>query len=315
MRNESEVTRPVQPAKKSMFILVTVLTLAGCAHIPASEKTAILKPVEQYQARESLHGQSTAWPKDAWWRSYGDAQLDELINAGLKDSPTMTIAEARLRRASAMTQVTDSVSQPQLNAVANPTMQKQSYNYLFPRSQLPQGWNDYGQASLNFNWEIDFWGKNKAALAAATSMQEATEADVAQARITLAASIANAYGELARLHSAHDNAASAVAVRRKTFDMLALRHEHGMEMLGNIKQASARKASAEEDLLALEEQLALQRNRIASLVGSGLGSRRTDQAADDKCRKKLRPAAAVATGIAGAPSGHRCSAIAGRSNG
>ena len=27
------------------------------------------------------------------------------------------------------------------------------------RSMTIDGFNDYGQVSLNFNWEIDFWGK------------------------------------------------------------------------------------------------------------------------------------------------------------
>ncbi|MEA5098073.1 MAG: efflux transporter outer membrane subunit [Burkholderiaceae bacterium] len=42
-----------------------------------------------------------------------------------------------------------------------------------------------------------------------------------------------------------------------------------MEMLANVKQSDARKASAEEELLALDEQIALQRNRIAALLGAG----------------------------------------------
>lgn len=260
---------PIQRAKATACVLAVILGLTGCAQIPKLEKSATLKPMEQYSSNESLKGQSAVWPQDQWWRSYGDKQLDELIEEGLKDSPTMTIAEARLRRALAMTQVADSASQPQVGAVAIPTMQKQSYNHIIPRSQLPQGWNDYGFAALSFNWEIDFWGKNKAALAAATSMQEATAADTAQARLALASSIANAYGELARLHSLHDNAKAAGFVRLRTLDLLKLRHEHGMEMLGNIKQASARLAAAEEDVLALEEQLSLKRNQIAALLGAG----------------------------------------------
>ncbi len=269
MHNQSPHVSSFPASKASALFLALVLGITGCAQLPSISKNATIKPLEQYQTQQSLAGQVAAWPQDAWWRAYGDLQLDALIEEGLKDAPSMTIAEARLRRAMALTQVTDSVSQPQLNANANPTMQKQSYNYLFPRSQLPQGWNDYGMATLNFNWEIDFWGKNRAALAAATSMQEASAADVAQARLALAASIASAYGELARLYTLHDTAKSAVAVRGKTLELLQKRQQHGLEMLGNVKQAESRKASAEEELLALDEQLALQRNRIATLLGAG----------------------------------------------
>lgn len=247
---------------------ILMLGMSGCAQLPFFNQTTT-KSINQYQSQASLAGQSAAWPQDAWWRSYGDSQLDALIEEGLKGSPGMAIAEARLRQALAMTQVTNSASQPQLSARANPTLEKQSYNYLFPRNQLPQGMNDYGMATLNFNWEIDFWGKNKAALAAATSMQQASAAEVAHARLTLAASIASAYGELARLYSLHDTAKAAVAVRTKTSELLKKRREQGMEMLANVKQSEARKASAEEELLALEEQIGLQRNRMAALLGVG----------------------------------------------
>ena len=243
--------------------------LSGCAQLPDLDKGLRIKALEQYQTGSTLAGKTTAWPSDTWWRTYGDAQLDRLIAEGLKDSPNMAIAEARLRRALAMTQVTNSSTAPQLDAQIKPSLDKQSYNYLFPRAYVPQGWNDYGLATLNFSWEIDFWGKHKAALAAAISMQEAGAADVAQTRIVLATSIASAYGELARLYTLHDTAKAAVGVRTKTAELLQKRHVQGLEMLANVKQSDGRKASAEEDLLALDEQIALQKNRIATLLGAG----------------------------------------------
>ena len=270
---------------------VTALCLAllsGCAQLPSLDKRTAIKPIDQYQFQQTLAGKSTTWPQDAWWRTYGDAQLDSLINEGLQGSPNMAIAEARLRRALAVTQVTDSASRPQLEAHAKPTMEKQSYNYLFPRSAVPQSWNDYGLATLNFSWEIDFWGKNKAALAAATSMQEASAADVAQARLALATSIASAYGDLARLYALHDTAKAAVGVRVKTLELLKKRHTHGMETLGAVKQAEARSAAAEEELLALDEQLALQRNRLAALTGTG----------PDRGLRIVRPSINLAKGFA-----------------
>ena len=269
MRNQFHFSASMANARTAIVAVVLASVLGGCAQLPWMDEAATAKPIEQYQTQQSLSGKSADWPQDAWWQAYDDAQLDALIKEGLQGSPTMAIAEARLRRARAMTQVTGSASKPQLNAGAKASMEKQSYNYLYPRSALPDGWNDYGQAGLDFSWEIDFWGKHKAALAAATSMQEATAAEVAQARLALAASIATAYGEFARLYVQHDTAEAVVAVRTKTLELLKKRRTHGLEILANVKQAEARKALAEEDLLALGEQLALQRNRLAALLGAG----------------------------------------------
>ena len=283
------LTRPAL-ASGCVFALCVAL-VSGCAQIPPQESAPILKPINQYQAQQSFSGPEKVWPQENWWSVYRDSQLDLLIAEGLKESPSMTIAAARLRRAESMAQVAGSALQPQLAAHASASEQKQSYNYLFPRSAVPQGWNDYGQATLDFSWELDFWGKNRAALAAATSLQEAAKADAAQARLTLTTSIASAYGELARLFSAHDTASAAVRVRKKSTVLFQNRFKHGMETLASVKQAQARLAGSEEELLSLDEQIALQRNRIAALLGAG----------PDRGQAITRPKLDVATGF-GLPS-------------
>jgi NodT family efflux transporter outer membrane factor (OMF) lipoprotein len=85
----------------------------------------------------------------------------------------------------------------------------------------------------------------------------------------LATGIASAYAELARLHAAYDTAAAALEVRTKTVDLFRDRHQNGLETLGSVRQVEARRSRAAADLLAVEEQLAMQRNSIAALVGAG----------------------------------------------
>ena len=158
---------------------------------------------------------------------------------------------------------------PQLSANTSITEQKQSYNYLSPAAMTPQGWNDYGRSSLDFSWELDFWGKNRAALAAATSEAVAAGADADQARLALSSAIASSYAELARLHSALDTATAARDLRTKTADLFGKRFENGLETRGSQRQADSRRAASEAEVLSLEEQVALQKNRIAALLGAG----------------------------------------------
>ena len=135
-----------------------------------------------YASSHSLAAPVGAWPTESWWQSYGDAQLDALIREALAGSPNIAVAEARLRRAQAATQIADAARRPQATASASAIQQKHSYNYLTPRELTPQGWDDYASASLTFSWQLDFWGRNRAALAAATSETNAAQAEVAQAR-------------------------------------------------------------------------------------------------------------------------------------
>ncbi|HEX8964178.1 MAG TPA: efflux transporter outer membrane subunit, partial [Rhodocyclaceae bacterium] len=119
------------------------------------------------------------------------------------------------------------------------------------------------------SWELDFWGKNHAALAAAISEQEATRAEAAQARLMLTTSIAAAYAELQHLYAVRDTSARALAVRSKTADLFRRRLDAGLETLSSVRQAEAREAAGEADLLLVDERLTLQRNAIAALLGAG----------------------------------------------
>lgn len=250
-------------------MLIGVIGLGGCAQIPALGQLATSKDASHYSTADSFSAPKTIWPDDRWWTAYADPQLDRLIDEALRDSPDMAAAVARLRQAEAAGQVSGAALLPQISANASATEQKQSYNHLTPRSMLPDGWDDYGRATLDFNWELDFWGKNRAALAAATSATEASRADLAQARLMLATSVASSYAELARLFAVRDTAARAVEVRGKTSTLFAERFANGMETRGSVRQADASRAAAEGELLAVDEQIGLQRNRLAALLGAG----------------------------------------------
>ena len=249
--------------------LGAALFLAGCAQLPDLGATPQPQSAQAIQSTASLTAPSAQGPADQWWTAYGDAQLDALIAEALADAPDLAAAAARLQRADAVMQITGAANQPQVSANASITGDKLSYNHLVPRSPATEGLNDYGRATLDVRWELDFWGKNRAALAAATSEVEASRAEPAQARLWLAAGVAANYAELSRLHANRDTAARALEVRQKTASLFTQRFDNGLETRGGLRNADARRAVAEGELLALDEQIALQRNRLAALLGAG----------------------------------------------
>lgn len=252
-----------------IMLLTCALTLSACAMQPTRGARPEIKPISAYSSEQAFKAPVGEWPSESWWSVYGDPQLNALIGEALANSPSLAVAAARLRRAQAVAETTGAADKPQVNANAAATEQKQSYNYLSPPAFTPQGWNDYGRASLDVSWELDFWGKNRAALAAAASETEAARADAAQARLTLSTAIASAYAELAHEYASLDTAQAALDVRIATADLFRRRYENGLETLGSVRQVEARRASAETDVLSIEEQVDLQRNRIAALLGAG----------------------------------------------
>ncbi len=258
------------PVGATLSILLAALLTSACATMPAATPARIAKTPEAYATAQTLPAsQAAAWPADAWWKAYGDAQLDSLIDEALNGSPTLAQAEARLRRAQALANQAKAAQLPTVAANGGVERAKQSYNNGIPADFVPQGYNDYGRLSLDFSWELDFWGKNRAAVAAATSEAKAAEADAAQARLMLATSVAAGYADLARLYAERDVAERSVALRLETESLVRDRVANGLDTQGELRQAQAGPPNARSELASIDEQIAQTRNSLAALLGAG----------------------------------------------
>jgi NodT family efflux transporter outer membrane factor (OMF) lipoprotein len=253
----------------TLLLAVNLAVAGGCAQIPRLAASPSMKKVDELGSANSFAAAATAWPGDQWWRAYGDAQLDALIEEALRNAPDLELAQARLTAAAAQVQGAGATRLPEVTASAEFAEARQSYDFLVPRQALPQGWNGYGVASLNMSYEIDFWGKNRAALAAAVSEQRTAEVEIAQTRLILSTSVASSYAGLLHLYTLRDNAADTLTLRTHTVDLFQQRHQFGLETLASVRQVEARQAQAHGDVLAIDERIALQKNAIAALLGAG----------------------------------------------
>src|SRR5271156_6476517 len=180
-----------------LYLPILALTVSGCVD------RGNWKPTPQLDAKalttqQTLHDaklEPSAWPTDQWWRSYGDPQLDTLVNEALAGSPTLAIAQARLRAAQAQTVSARGALAPRLALDAQVTRQRYPQNDLYP-PPLGGSWSTEGRAALDFSWDLDFWGRNRALLAAARSGEQAAEADRQAARLAIAVAVVQAYIQL-----------------------------------------------------------------------------------------------------------------------
>lgn len=254
----------------TVSILLAALLTSACATMPTAAPARVAKAPDAYATAQTIPASdAAAWPADAWWKAYGDAQLDALVDEALTGSPTLAQAEARLRRAQALASQAKAAQLPGVSANGGAERAKQSYNNGIPADFVPQGYNDYGRLSLDFSWELDFWGKNRAAVAAATSEARAAQADAAQARLMLATSVAAAYADLARLYAERDVAERSVALRQETLNLVSDRVANGLDTRGELRQAEAGPPNARSELAAIDEQISQTRNGLAALLGAG----------------------------------------------
>ena len=253
-----------------IFAATAVLgLLAGCATVPDVGPKPFPAAAESLDSRVTFAGAVGQWPAEGWWEGFGDAQLDTLIAEGLKGSPDVAIAAARVRAADAMAQQAGAALLPRVGAEASAGGVQQSKNMGIPPEFVPDGIQDTGHIAATFSFDLDLWGRNRAALAAATSEAEAARVDEAQARLMLTTGIASAYADLAGYYRALDVANDAVRVRTASADLSGERARAGIENQASQRQAESRGASARADVVALEEAIATTRNRIAALVGAG----------------------------------------------
>jgi NodT family efflux transporter outer membrane factor (OMF) lipoprotein len=288
----------------ALLAAVAALALGACAQLPGFPAARVAKPADAYASEKTFSsapspttsgptasgpttsgattsGATTSgvpaasaatpasWPSDAWWRRYGDPQLDALIEEALAGSPTFAAAEARVRKADALAALAGAPLAPSVSASGGVEEMKQSYNAGIPPAFVPQGYNDAGALTLNFNYEFDFWGRNRAALAAATSQARAAQADAAEAHLMLSTAVATAYADLSRLYAQRDVAARAQAVRTETADIVRRRVDAGLDTRGELNQALAGPHEAAAQLAAIDETIAQRRNAVAALLGEG----------------------------------------------
>jgi NodT family efflux transporter outer membrane factor (OMF) lipoprotein len=253
--------------------LAPLLLASACAPVPQLGPQPLPRAPETLGSAQSLPATAIgSWPDDRWWQSLGDAQLDALIAEGLRNSPDVAAASARFRRASGAQQESRGATLPSLDVGGAVNVQKQSLNLGYPdefKAFLPRGWNDFGQVDATLAYDLDLWGKNRAALAAATSETRAAAIDAAQAGLMLAAGIASAYVDLDRLYAERDVRQGELDVRTATQNLVSQRRANGLETRGSTRQADAEVANARNALSAADEQIALRQHQIAALIGAG----------------------------------------------
>lgn len=262
------------PLRRVTATLATcaAMTLAGCGVPPPLGDAPALRDPASVAAQNldpAHRGEADAWPQDTWWRNTGDAQLTALIEEALRSSPSIAIAQARLRQAQGYARASRAALLPTASLNGSAGEIKQSYNNGIPPAFVPKGWNDTGSVSGDLAFDLDLFGRAHATLAAATSEREASAIEVSAAQSALITSVASAYAELGRLAALRTVSAAALKVREETAALVERRVANGLDTRAELRQAQAAVPVARADLAAADEALVIARNALAALLGAG----------------------------------------------
>jgi NodT family efflux transporter outer membrane factor (OMF) lipoprotein len=267
MIHAPRIALPGQPGRTGLATAAVLLLAACTAHAPL--KALPDKPAESLAFSRTVGGAPQGqWPEREWWNAYGDAQLASLIKEGLAANPDMDAALARIHAAEARAAGTRAPMIPSLEANLGSQRTLFSENGMFP---APIGGSTIWQnkASLDFRWELDFWGKHKSALAGARRDTAAARIDKESAELALSTSIARRYVEWQRIESQLDLAKALLKQREGLLALAQRRVAAGLDSNVQLRAAEAAVPDTRADIAALETQSAIARIELAALVGSG----------------------------------------------
>lgn len=246
--------------------LVLALSLSACADMAGITPQSTPRDAASLGLGGVSTDQTGASIASEWWRSFGDESLNRLIAQALDSSPSLKLAQARLARAQAVTEVANAATRPQLNAGVDLTRQLFTANGLYP-APLAGTIRETGTAQLSGSWELDFFGRNRAALDAAVGAANAAKADAQAARILLASQVARSYFQLARINDQLNVARRTLAQRDDTLRLVRDRVDAGLDTRLELRQSEGGLPEARQQIAVLQEQAALTRNALAALLG------------------------------------------------
>ncbi|MGE0829344.1 MAG: efflux transporter outer membrane subunit [Hyphomonadaceae bacterium] len=260
-------------SRRLLLASVTCAALSACATPPDLDERPQLAAPESLQTKASLAAPVSAWPSDRWWESYGDAQLNALIEEAVADSPSLAAAAARLDRARAQAQEAGAARMPSINAQTSldASRRRLSADNLpdVIRNAVPDDWSTQSSAQATIQYQLDFFGKNRANFAAATSRTRAAEAEAASARLQLSTAVALAYADFTRLNADRAALEEGVRLREASLELVSQRVGAGLENDGQGHQARAELSQARTDLFAVEAAILRARHQLAALLGKG----------------------------------------------
>ena len=259
-----------RPALLVTLGMMLYAALAGCVSRGDWHATPAIAPQNLVASRTLANATLTpaAWPTDAWWTGYGDPQLNSLIEESFAGSPSLEIAEARLRAAQSQATRARSTLLPTTSANAEVGRQRYPENGVFPPPFAGSFVTD-GRLALDFSYDIDFWGRNREALSSARASVLAAEADRAAAHLALAVAVARAYFQLDTGYAFLDVVKANLEQQQSILDLTRRRVEAGLENNARVKQSEAQVSLVQAEVDATQQNIDTTRNALAALVGVG----------------------------------------------
>ncbi|MXN31577.1 efflux transporter outer membrane subunit [Delftia sp. CH05] len=219
-------------------VLACAVALAGCGAITRTtyEAPQVALPAQFEHAQPSAAAPSP----EAWWRAFGDPRLDAWIDMALARNPDLATAGIRVRRAALQAQLAGRALLPQPGGTLSTGASR-------PLSGSPRSTLETSSATLSVGWELDLFDRLGAQRDAAVFEAQASEQDRQAVALSLAATTASLYWQLALANERLEFARQSLEYTRRTGELVEAQYRSGA--VSSLERREARQALAEQQAL------------------------------------------------------------------
>lgn len=245
-------------------LAASAILLGGCSLVPAYERPRVdLAP--RWNSYQASPLEATVPVRSGWWRSFGDPALSALEDRALRDSPTLAQARARIDQARGTAQSAGAALYPTVSL--NGTLDR-VHNGSGTTAKVGSGSSNTQSLFAQAGYELDFWGRNRAAGDAAQALAQASVYDADTVALTLTASVADTYFQLLSLRERLRLAQGIADDAQRLLVLVQSQADLGVASGLQVAQQRSAAASFAAALPPLQQQLEQNSHLLAVLVGA-----------------------------------------------
>ena len=245
--------------RSAVIVACLAAVLPACSLGPRYNRPDIATPSEW---RPSSAPVEREWPSADWWRGFRSPELEGYLAQAQSANDDLGAAIARVREADAQRRIAGAALFPTVNANGDASRQRGSVAAVGVET-----YNGF-DALLTVSYQLDLWGKNRAALRAATATAAASRFDRANVELTVLASVATTYFEALELRDRLSVAEQNLASARKILHGLELEQTVGTATALDVAQQATVVATLFAAIPPLQQQFRQNVDALAILVGS-----------------------------------------------
>jgi multidrug efflux system outer membrane protein len=281
----------MKPAlRRTLLACALAAVMAGCTTTPTAPPAVDLPAPT---VTEAMH-------LERWWTDFDDPALTALIDEALANNLDLQAAMARIDAARAQVTLAQGSLYPSLDVGVNAGRSRVSRVGATP---LPPGFSasadDY-RLALNASYELDLWGKYRAATRAAQNDLLASQFARETVRTVVGAEVARAYFGLLASDAQLALLRDTLTLRNETVRLQTDRAQAGVIGDYDLAQAKAERAAIVADIAATERAIAQYESALAVLTGRSPRDVFTPQVARNASPAALLTVPSVPAGL---PSG------------